>query len=194
VQADIDALRVFLFLGLVFHKALWEVLKRKSRVRSFAEHTSRFLAARLSKLIKIALLIFLLFQTLFLDLFPIAERPNLLRVIGVMIYSLGLGMAVLGRVHLGANWMDLEDYQASLNQSLITDGIYRYVRHPIYGGDILLLLGLELALNSWLVLGVAIILLFVIRQIILEESLLSQKFSGYHDYCLQTKRFIPFLV
>ena len=194
MKPDIEALRAVLFFGLLFHKALWEVLKRKGKVRRFADQTSRPIAESSLKFIKIALLAFLLFQTLYLDLFPISERPNILRAIGIVIYSLGLGIAVLGRIHLGANWMDLEDYQVSPNQSLVTNGIYRYARHPIYGGDVLLLIGLELALNSWLVLGVAAIMLIVVRQSILEESLLSQRFPAYHSYCSQTKRFIPFLV
>ena len=194
MKTDINALRAVLFFGLAFHKVLWEALKRKSKIRSISYQTSRSFAGRTLKLIKVTLLTFFLFQTLFLDLFPISERANVLRVIGLVIYFLGLGIAVLGRIHLGANWLDLEDYRVSPNQSLVTNGIYRYVRHPIYGGDILLLIGLELALNSWLVLGVGIILVVVIRQTILEESLLSEKFSDYRHYCSQTKRFIPFLV
>ena len=194
MDPDVDIVRAFLFLGLVLHKIIWEVLKRKSKRRCFVYQTSRRFGGSALKFIKISLLTFLLFQTLYLDLFPIAERPSILRIIGVVIYSLGLGMAVLARIHLGSNWMDLEDYQVSPNQSLVTKGIYRYVRHPIYGGDVLLLIGLELALNSWLVLGVVAIMLIVVRQSILEESLLSQRFPTYPSYCSQTKRFIPYLV
>ena len=102
---------------------------------------------------KALVLAFVAFQTLFLDLLPIYERPHHFRIIGTGIYFVGLATAVIGRLQLGKNWLDLEDYQLLAGQSLVTHGIYRYIRHPIYTGDILLLVGLELALNSWLVLA-----------------------------------------
>jgi protein-S-isoprenylcysteine O-methyltransferase Ste14 len=138
--------------------------------------------------------IFLAFQTLFLDLLPITNRPTTVRIIGTIIYFVGLATAVIGRLHLGMNWADLEDYQVLLKQSLVTNGIYRYIRHPIYIGDVLLLVGLELALNSWLVLAAAIPLLVIIRQASAEETLLSHTLPGYQAYRSQTKRFIPFIL
>jgi protein-S-isoprenylcysteine O-methyltransferase Ste14 len=117
-----------------------------------------------------------------------------LRIIGVIIYLIGLSMAILGRFQLGQNWIDLEDYRVLAGQSLVTHGIYRYVRHPIYTGDLLLLLGLELALNSWLVLGVCIPLLIVLRQAMAEEALLAQAFPGYDAYRARTGRFLPFFL
>jgi protein-S-isoprenylcysteine O-methyltransferase Ste14 len=95
---------------------------------------------------------------------------------------------------LGKNWVDLEDYQVLPEQLLVTEGIYRYVRHPIYTGDVLLLVGLELALNSWLVVAVLIPLAVFVRQALAEEALLSRVFPEYAAYCQRTKRFIPFLV
>ena len=138
-------------------------------------------------------MLFLLFQTLFLDLFPISDQATALRIIGTAIYFVGLGTSIIGRLQLGKNWTVLEDYQILPGQAHVETGIYRYIRHPIYTGDILLLLGLELALNSWLVVGVSIIILFVVRQAMKEEALLSRAFAGYNAYCRQTKKFIPFV-
>jgi protein-S-isoprenylcysteine O-methyltransferase Ste14 len=150
--------------------------------------------AWLVKSIKAMVFIFLAFQTLFLDLLPITDHPTSLRIIGTLVYFVGLVTAVNGRLHLGTNWADLEDYQVLPKQSLVTNGIYRYIRHPIYTGDILLLVGLELALNSWLVLATPIPLLIIIKQALAEEALLSQTFRVYDAYCSQTKRFIPFIL
>ena len=138
-------------------------------------------------------MLFLLFQTLFLDLLPISDQATLLRIIGTTIYLAGLGTSIIGRLQLGNNWAVLEDYQILLGQVHIKTGIYRYIRHPIYTGDILVLLGLELALNSWLVMGVLIVIPFVVRQAMREEALLSGAFAGYNGYCTQTKKFIPFV-
>jgi len=87
----------------------------------------------------------------------------------------------------------LEDYQILKGQSVVSKGIYRYIRHPIYTGDLLLLFGLELALNSWLVLVVFFILFYVIKQISHEETLLLKKLSGYKEYRQNTKMMIPFV-
>jgi protein-S-isoprenylcysteine O-methyltransferase Ste14 len=104
-----------------------------------------------------------------------------------------LGTAVLGRVQLGKNWIDLEDYRVLPEQSLTTKGIYRYIRHPIYSGDILLLTGLELALNSWLVVVVFVPMIVAVKQALAEEALLARVFPAYGEYCRRTKRFIPFI-
>jgi len=201
----VEILRLILFLGLVFHKLLWEVMKNQppatshqppatKHQRPTTSHQPPATFVRLVKVIKGMVLVFLIIQTLFLDLLPISDQPTTLRIIGTIIYFVGLTMAVIGRLQLGKSWVDLEDYQVLPQQSVVTSGIYRYIRHPIYTGDILLLVGLELALNSWLVLGVFIPLLVVIKQALAEETLLAQVFPAYSAYCKQTKRFIPFIL
>jgi protein-S-isoprenylcysteine O-methyltransferase Ste14 len=189
-----DPLRIVLFLGLVLHKLLWEFLKVRDGRRELRSQVRGLMGQWLIKPLKLLVLMFFAVQTLFLDLFPIAEDPATLRMLGTMIYFAGLGTAVLGRVQLGKNWVDLEDYQVLPDQSLTTNGIYRYIRHPIYTGDILLLTGLELALNSWLVIGALVPLVVAVKHALAEEALLSHVFPGYAKYCRRTKRFIPFIV
>lgn len=187
-------LRLFLFLGLVFHKLVWEIMKRRDATSPDVKTTTTSYLKSVIKFVKILFLLFILVQTLFLDVFPITEQSLNLRIIGVIIYSLGLGIAVTGRVQLGTNWANLEDYQILSSQNLVDTGIYRYIRHPIYTGDILLLIGLELALNSWLVLGVLALIPYVIWQAKAEEELLLNAFPDYHAYQKQTKMFIPYLI
>lgn len=191
---SVSPLRLALFLGLVFHKLLWEALKRRRGAPRALRPASTGAAVRPVKLLKGAVLVFLAVQTLFLDLFPIAGHPTPLRILGGVIYLAGLGTAVIGRLQLGKNWADLEDYRVLPDQSLVTRGIYAYIRHPIYAGDVLLLVGLQLALNSWLVLAVAGPLVVAIRQALAEEALLAETFPGYRAYCARTKRFVPFVV
>lgn len=189
-----EILRLILFLGLIFHKLLWEVLKRRDSASRVGKAPSHRPNAWPTKSIKALILTFLAIQTLSLDLLPISDQPTPLRVIGTLIYFVGLATAVTGRLYLGRNWVDLEDYQVLPKQSLVMHGIYRYVRHPIYTGDVLLLVGLELALNSWLVLAMCIPLLVIIKQTMAEEALLLRALPGYSTYRRQTKRFIPFVV
>jgi len=187
-----DALRVLLLLGLAAHKGLWEVLKRRAGAPpAMALPVSPDI--RLIKLAKVAVLAFLVTQTLCLEILPIARDPGTLRAVGAGIFVVGLATAMSARVQLGRNWADLEDARVLPTQAVVEHGIYRYIRHPIYTGDLVLLAGLELSLNSWLVLGVALLAAVVVRRALAEEALLAQRLAGYRAYCARTKRFIPFV-
>jgi protein-S-isoprenylcysteine O-methyltransferase Ste14 len=105
----------------------------------------------------------------------------------------GLATAILGRLHLGSNWVDLEDARVLPDQKVISNGVYRFIRHPIYAGDLLLVTGLQLALNSWLVLGAGLLSLVVARRAAAEEKLLAISLPDYAAYKRRTKRFIPFV-
>jgi protein-S-isoprenylcysteine O-methyltransferase Ste14 len=196
VSAGVEptALRILLLLGLVIHKVVWEAMKRRDYSPAAGGGSSDDPLQRGVRLVKVLLLAFLVLQTVFLDAFPIVRRPSRLPFVGAVVYILGLSLAIAARLQLGRNWSNLEDSQILPEQSLVTSGVYRYVRHPIYMGDLLLLLGLELALNSWLVLGVAAPAIVVAAQARKEEAILARSFGGYETYRKQTKMFIPFLL
>jgi len=184
-------LRLYLFSGLVAHKLVWELLKRCTPA------TARPRAAQLTlvKVVKIAILVGILVQTLLPDdVFPIARNATALRLIGTLIYTCGLLTAIVGRFQLGRNWSDIETPTVGEEHTVVTHGLYRFIRHPIYVGDLLLLLGLELALNSWLVLGVFALIPVILRRAVEEEKFLEGQLPGYRLYVQRTKRFIPFVV
>lgn len=189
-----DALRITLLLGLVAHKGLWEVLKHREGIPRAAPPQSLGAAHQLVKLAKMVVLAFLLVQTLCLDLLPIGSDPGALRLVGAGIFAVGLATAMSARVQLGRNWADIEAAQVRPGQSVVEHGIYRYIRHPIYAGDLLLLVGLELGLDSWLVVAVALPAVVVVRRTLIEETLLARRLPGYRAYCARTKRFIPFVL
>jgi protein-S-isoprenylcysteine O-methyltransferase Ste14 len=188
------ALRLYLLLGLLAHKAVWELLKRQNANSAAAARPRQSLKLLVVKTIKISILIAILVQTLWGDVLPIAADAMPVRAAGTLIYTAGLALAVLARVQLGRNWLDIETAAVKDKQQVVSWGVYRYVRHPIYGGDLLLLLGLELALNSWLVAVVPVLALGVIRQAMQEEKMLLACLPGYRAYYQTTKRFIPFCV
>jgi protein-S-isoprenylcysteine O-methyltransferase Ste14 len=150
---------------------------------------------RLVKLVKLLILAAIIMQTIVpMDILPISTDPAVLRLTGLAIFTLGLLTAVAARIQLGSNWSDIEEGKIADRHAVISSGIYRYIRHPIYTGDLLLLLGLELCLNSWLVLGLVLLVPVVARQAIKEEQKLVNALPDYADYIRRTKRFIPFLV
>jgi protein-S-isoprenylcysteine O-methyltransferase Ste14 len=149
---------------------------------------------RMVKTVKIGILLGIIVQTLSPEILPITSNPTALRIVGVVVFTGGLLIAVLSRIHLGNNWADIEAGQVLNRQTVVSKGIYAYVRHPIYVGDILLLLGLELCLNSWLVIAAALLAPIVFWKAVQEEKMLVNDLPGYRVYCAQTKRFIPFIV
>jgi protein-S-isoprenylcysteine O-methyltransferase Ste14 len=191
------ALRAYLLGGLLGHKFVWEFMKRREPHWREIEPNhagGRFHLIRFAKVLCLAAIVA---QTLIPDpwaaVLPIAEDPVPLRIVGGILYGVGLLTAILGRVQLGHNWADIERAGVHSTQHLVAHGVYRYIRHPIYAGDLLLLIGLELALNSWLVLIVLGVAWSVTRQAIREESLLLRTLDGYDEYLRRTKRFIPFV-
>ena len=190
------ALRIVLLLGMLIHKLVWELMKRREGAAPQKRKQSyEFNIKSGIKLGKGLFLVFLIIQTIFIpDLLPITENLTGIRIIGLSIYLIGLLIAIIGRVQLGNNWVDLEDFTVLPEQKLVNNGIYKYIRHPIYIGDAMLVIGLELALNSWLViLGIGL-LPVIYKQALDEEAILTKAFPEYRDYKQQTKMFVPYLV
>ena len=77
---------------------------------------------------------------------------------------------------------------------LVINGIYRYIRHPIYLGQILIAVGVPLILNSYYTLLISTLLIIILLiRVYLEEKEMRSIFPGYEDYISATKRFIPYL-
>jgi protein-S-isoprenylcysteine O-methyltransferase Ste14 len=75
---------------------------------------------------------------------------------------------------------------------LITGGLYRYVRHPIYTGVLLIVVGLTLRSGSVVTLAVAVVtVVFFDRKARWEEAQLSKRYPDYADYASHTHRFVP---
>ena len=185
----LDPLRLFVLLGLVLHKGVWEVLKRRQTTPR-PSPTPAFLI----KLAKITILAGLCVQTVLPEVLPILSEPITLRLAGGLLFTTGLAMAITARFQLGRQWSDIECSSVAADQKIIEYGVYRFIRHPIYTGDVLLIAGLELALNSWLVVAVIPLALAVFVKAKSEEEELVRQLSGYHEYQSRTKRFLPFLI
>jgi len=123
-------------------------------------------------------------------------HPSLiLQFIGFGFVAYGFATSMAARRTLGANWAHGAEYQIKSGHELITAGIYRYVRHPIYTGIFISIIGAELVAGSWLWLVLLIALTAAARtQAAKEEHILLEKFGqDYQNYMNRTKRFIPYL-
>jgi protein-S-isoprenylcysteine O-methyltransferase Ste14 len=81
------------------------------------------------------------------------------------------------------------------NQRVISTGPYAIVRHPMYAGGILLLLGTPLSLGSyWGLVPFAAIIPFLIWRLLDEERFLAKNLPGYTEYQKRVRhRLVPFV-
>jgi protein-S-isoprenylcysteine O-methyltransferase Ste14 len=111
---------------------------------------------------------------------------------GVLFATLGLWLFRRSHVELGENWsISLELRE---KHQLVTSGLYRHVRHPMYTSIFLYALGQALVVPNWIA-GpanlVAFMMLFAMR-VKSEEKMMADKFGDeYLVYMTKTKRLIP---
>jgi protein-S-isoprenylcysteine O-methyltransferase Ste14 len=113
-------------------------------------------------------------------------------VLGLVLLALGLAFTVWARVYLGRNWSGMVTLKEG--HELIRSGPYAYVRHPIYTGLLVALLGSAVACGEVRALiGLAIVAGAFIRKLRIEERFMRQLFPGqYQRYCAQVPALIPF--
>ena len=111
---------------------------------------------------------------------------------GSLLLALGLWLFYRSHADLGTNWSVTLEIRES--HRLVTDGVYRRVRHPMYLAFLLYGLGQALVIPNWVVgpsYAVAMALLFALR-LGPEESLMRDRFKGEYDaYVSRTKRLVP---
>jgi protein-S-isoprenylcysteine O-methyltransferase Ste14 len=113
--------------------------------------------------------------------------------IGVALCALGIGLAVWARAHLGRNWgMPMSRRE---NPELVTTGPYRFVRHPIYGGILLAMLGSTIGASIIWLLPLVLFGAYFIYSARAEEKLMLEQFPGqYAAYMKRTKMLLPFML
>ena len=117
---------------------------------------------------------------------------NPLPVLAAIIVAAGLGFAVWARAHLGRNWSGIVTVKE--DHALVRTGPYRVVRHPIYTGLLLALIGTAAAIGEWRgVLAVIFVLIGFLWKIRVEEERMNANFPEYAQYRRQTAALIPLL-
>ncbi len=142
---------------------------------------------------KSRILVFIQFFVIFLMLLPILTARTQYTGIGVLLIVLGLlvGWSALQKNPLG-NFNIRPDIKEECN--LITEGIYAYIRHPMYASVLLSMLGVTFVYFSVYELVLFLILLVnMLTKMLYEESLWHCEGAAYKEYAKRTKRLIPFV-
>ncbi|OBJ27251.1 hypothetical protein A5621_26745 [Mycobacterium colombiense] len=118
--------------------------------------------------------------------------PPWLSVLGDVLVATGLGIAMLVIVqnsYAGAT------VTVESGQTVVSNGLYKFVRHPMYVGNVIMMIGIPLALGSYwgllFIIPGSIGLTLRIRD---EEKLLLQELPGYREYADRVRyRLVPYV-
>jgi protein-S-isoprenylcysteine O-methyltransferase Ste14 len=118
--------------------------------------------------------------------------PVVICVIGDLLVVAGLTIAMLVVVQnsYAAATVTVEE-----GQKLASRGLYKLVRHPMYVGDVILMVGIPLALGSyWGLLFILPGVLALVFRILDEEKMLNQELAGYSEYAQRVPyRLMPYV-
>jgi protein-S-isoprenylcysteine O-methyltransferase Ste14 len=156
-------------------------------VKAGQSRGSRFVGIRVGVL----LVVLLLARTRVLG--PHVDTGNpWLEGIGLALFFVGLALAIWARLYLGRNWgmpMSRKD-----DPELVTSGPYHTIRHPIYSGILLAMIGTTIAVSVYWLIVVVLIGGYFIYSAFTEERLMTSLFpDSYPDYKRSTKMLVPFI-
>src|SRR6266705_5156290 len=119
---------------------------------------------------------------------PGGERRDALVLPADIIATIGLAYSVWGLAYLRRSFSIVPEARR-----LVTGGPYALSRHPVYLGEVITAIGINLATAGWL--GALAIVYFIaceLMRIRWEEGVLSRAFPGeYPDYAGRVPRYVP---
>jgi len=125
---------------------------------------------------------------------PSLDAPALVRVGAAIVIALaGMGSAIAGALAFRRAKTTTNPLKPETTSCLVTSGVYRLTRNPMYVGLAFVLFGGALFLSSWLAfLGPLVFVLYIDRfQIVPEERTLSARFgAAYSAYQANVRRWL----
>ncbi len=136
--------------------------------------------------LQVLLLIAYLFNINILHFKPL----KFVSVLGLILFVLGIIISIIAILQLRKSLSPFPSPRS--NTQLITEGLYKYIRHPIYSGIILITFGFSLYEASFYKIMISILLYTLLHfKSLYEEKKLTIKFHDYKDYRNFTGRFFP---
>jgi protein-S-isoprenylcysteine O-methyltransferase Ste14 len=116
--------------------------------------------------------------------------PTGICLVGDVLVAVGLGVVVLVIIQ---NSYAAATVRVEAGQQLVSTGLYGMVRHPMYAGNVIMMVGVPLALGSyWGLVFVIPGLLVLALRIRDEEKLLQEELDGYREYTQKVRyRLVP---
>ncbi len=185
---------LFAALWLIF-VAYWAVMAVGAKKNIGARFWSRQVGLRVGVivLILLALRLPVFHKALRNALAYAASTSVLMGAIGVVLCALGIGLAIWARAYLGRNWgMPMSRKE---NPELVTTGPYAYVRHPIYTGMLIAMLGSAIGESPFWSLPLVLFGIYFVYSARSEEKLMIEQFpEQYRAYMKRTNMLVPFIL
>ena len=145
----------------------------------------------ISKLIHVTTIIIVCDSVLIDNFLGLEFHDNLLfTYIGISISTIAISLFISSKITLGKNYSPCYDQRKPKN--ITSSGLYKYVRHPIYSSNILLLIGTFMISGSYLMLvNIFILSFFYTMSAYREEKYLITNFNYYNGYSKKTGMFLP---
>ncbi len=122
-------------------------------------------------------------------LFSLFKNDYLLYA-GAWVSTVGILLFFSAKKALGEHYSPCSKMKAP--EDIVMKGLYKYIRHPIYSANLLLIGGLFIATGSVVILGTLLMtILYYLRSTSIEEKTLIERFPKYLEYRKNTGRFIP---
>jgi protein-S-isoprenylcysteine O-methyltransferase Ste14 len=172
---------------------VWVVMRVRVKQTREKDSSGRYALHVVSMVVGLWLLFERYFKLGALDQVLITQTQWVL-LIGLALTAAGVGLAIWARVSLGKNWSAVVTLKK--DHELVRTGLYRWVRHPIYTGVLLGMVGTALIaghLRGWL--GFLIILGSFYFKARREEGMLRREFGEkFEDHAQRTGMFLPKLI
>jgi len=115
-----------------------------------------------------------------------------LNIVGVILCAAGGIFLVWARQTIGKNWS--QTVSAKQGHELVTSGPYSYVRHPMYTGGLIAVIGSAIVCGGAFVFLLVILGALFLWRVGAEDKLMAQQFpKEYPEYKERTKALIPFV-
>ncbi|WP_273853175.1 methyltransferase family protein [Guptibacillus spartinae] len=132
---------------------------------------------------------------LFSELGKLVFRESLVtQLIGLIFYGSGIGLRYWGIQELGHFFS--RDVVVERKVDLVSSGPYRLLRHPLYTGLLLILVGLPIYLGTWggVLLSILLLVPALLYRIHIEERMLYASVGEtYHEWGKERYRLVPFI-
>ncbi len=180
-------MRQFIIITLLFITCIW-TYKSPYGMKGWLKNVFSY-----QGIIVLLFEILLILQALGIVKTNVTNLPlkNVLIFIGLVIFLCGTALAVWAKLTMGSSWGRPAQHNIKIQSTLVTRGPFASSRNPIYLGFLFLFLGVEMVLQSYLLILILPLFFSVYLAVKKEEKLLEKYFGKeYLEYKKRVPRFL----